>query len=249
MNMSPNDAIVVVVDPRARHHAGLVKGALLARKFQARLDLFACSNRADTSVLLESLARPLRDLTLQVTTQITRTDFWNAALADYLEHTCAKLVIKDVHQQTATRRAVLSDSDWELIRSCPVSLLLSKRSLWPERPQICAVLDPGHGRRTVASLDHVVLDQGATLARQVGGELLVLHAYISPALVVTVRRADDLRAQEHATTGPARDALSSLVSEVDASIIVTGSRAEALLEQIPCDVLVVNAAEAARSLH
>lgn len=285
--MSSTDTILVVVDPRAKHHAALAKGALLAQKLQARIDLFASSNSAQTAFVLPSFAKPLRDLGLEVTTQAADGDAFRVALAERLKHTRPKLVIKDVQP-----RASLTDSDWQLMRSCPVALLLSKPTLWPERPQICAAIDPGYSHRAHVALDHIVLEQGSALATQLGGELHVLHAYLPPAFVVTMP-ADDCRtleyshelviaqcharlrslktiasgygvpaSQVHVTIGPVCDAVSSLVSELKASIVVMsavsrsdlrrdviGSTAEALLKQIRCDVLVVKAPEAAMSLH
>ena len=79
--------ILVIVDPAASHHPAVVKGALLAEKFGARLELFACNaelhplkqvaNGAPQSTfslatelkgLLETLAVPLRARGLEVTT-------------------------------------------------------------------------------------------------------------------------------------------------------------------------------------
>jgi universal stress protein E len=293
MNMSSTNAIVVIVDPSAKHQAGLAKGALLAQKLGARVDLFAILRGAETSSMLQSLARPLRDCGLEVTTQAARDDFPSSTLAEHVKHTRAKLVIKDVHQHAVTRRASLSHSDWELIRSCPVALLLSKPTLWPERPQICVSIDPEHGGPTRASLDDNVMEHGVMLAGQLDGDLHVLDAHIPPSYVVTVPAGDDFRALEyshelliaqchaklrslktlassygvqashvHMAIGPVCDALRSLASELKASVVVMGavsrtarrrdalgSTAEALLEQISCDVLVIKATEAAVSLQ
>jgi universal stress protein E len=288
MNMRSANAIVAVVDPRARHQAGLAKAALLAQNLHARVDLFEIVRGAETSPLLKSLARPLRDRGLEVTTQAARDDSLSAALAEHLKHTCPKFVIKDVHQRTLAQPASLTGSDRELIRSCPVALLISKPLLWPERPRICMAIDPENGAQARASVDQIVMEQGALLAGQMGGELHVLHAYIPPAYVVTVPAVDDFRALEHShelliarchaklrslktlasshgvstdhvhmAIGPVCDALTCLASEQKASVIVMGalsrsasrrdaigSSAEALLEQISCDVLVVKATDA-----
>jgi universal stress protein E len=291
MKMIPSNAIVVVVDPEAKHQAGLAKGALLAQKLHARLDLLACSSCVEISSMLQSLARPLRDRGLEVTTQAARDDLLSSTLARHLEDTCAKLVIKGVHQHAVSRRTSLSHSDWELIRSCPVALLLSKPTLWPERPKICAAIDPEQGQARV-SLDHIVMEHGAVLAGQLEGALHVLHAYIPPAFVVTVSAGEDFRALEyshellaqchaklrslktlasiygvpenhvHMAIGPVCDALRTLAGERKASVVVMGavsrgalrrnaigSTAEALLQQISSDVLVVKAADAAMSVH
>jgi universal stress protein E len=292
MNMSSTDAIVVVVDPRARHQAGLAKGALLAQKVHARVDLFELARGVGMSPMLQAFARPLRDRGLEVTTQAVRDEFLGVALAEHLKHTCAKLVIKDVHQHSNAQRASLFDCDWQLIRSCPAALLMSKPTLWSERPQICAAIDPEQGHQTRVSLDQIVMEHGAVLAGHLEGELHVLHACL-PATYVAPSAGDDFRSLEyshellipqchaklwslktlassygvstshvHMAIGPVCDALICLASEQKASVVVMGavsrsalrrnvigSTAEALLEQISCDVLVVKETQAAMSLQ
>jgi universal stress protein E len=308
--MSPTETILVIVEPRANHHAGLAKGALLAQKIRARIHLFRCSSHAaaderylvsaddsvrdeEMSSMLQALARPLREQGLEVTTQTARGDSANDAIVACLKDTHSRLVIKDIHQHAVSRRASLTHGDWELIRSRPAALLLSKPTLWPGRPQICAAIDPGHSHQAQMSLDQAVLEQAVMLARQLEGELHVLHAYIPPAFVVPVSAVEDFRMLEsshqlviaqcharlrslkalasgygvpaghvHVTIGPVCEVLSSLVRELKASIVVMGavsrsalrpdvigSTAEALLEKIACDVLVVSTPNAAMSLH
>lgn len=211
--MSPTETILVIVDPRANHHAGLAKGALLAQKLRARIHLFMCNSRAATderylvsadeglrdeekSFMLQALARPLRERGLEVTTQTARGDSLNDAMSACVKDTRSRLVIKDIRQDAVTQRASLTRGDWELIRSCPAALLLSKPTLWPGRPQICAAIDPSHGQQAQMSLDQAVLEQGAMLVRQLEGALHVLHAYIPPAFVVPVPAVEDFRTLE-----------------------------------------------------
>jgi universal stress protein E len=253
MNVSHPNAIVVVVDPSAKHQAGLAKGALLAQQLHVRVDLFAIAGGLQTSSTLRALARPLRDRGLEVRTESACADALSATLVEHLKHTCVQLVIKDVRRHAVAQSASPTHSDWELIRSCPVALLLSKPTLWPERPQICAALDPEQGQ-TRMSLDHIVMEHGSVLAGQLGGALHVLHAYIPPPYVVTVPAGDDFRALEyshelllaqchaklrslktlassygvpethvHMAIGPVCDALRTLAGERKASVVVMGA--------------------------
>lgn len=292
MNMSRNEAIFVIVDPGASHHAGLVKAALIAKKSAARIDLFACSSAssadeiaraAETSAMLRSLARPLRELGLEVTTETIRAESLRA-LAECLKQSCAQMVIKDVYQDADSGNAELTCSDWELARVCPISLLLSKATLWPALPKICIAIDPGHRQVALVPLEHSIMEQGRALAERLDGELHALHACMPPA-VTTVAAADAERVtrhyrdrlasleslmanhrvstgQVHVGMGGSGDVLSRLVGQLEASIVVMGavsrsplrknvigSTAENLLRQLPCDVLLVKAPQAASVLH
>lgn len=240
--MGRNDAVLVIVDPSARHHAGLAKGALLARMFQTHVDLFACSDAsrgdlpgdsaravdesmrvATTSEILQMLARPLRDRGLDVTTEARHAESPNAALTEHLKNSSARFVIKDIHPDAASGRAALTRSDWQLARACPVSLLLSKSRLWPALPKICAAIDNGD-RREHALLERVILEQGAALTSRLGGELDVLHA--------------------------CADVLTRVVGQLATSIVVMGALSHnPVFNQLACDVLLVKSPQVAPSPH
>lgn len=196
--------ILVIVDPAANQHPAVVKAAVLAEKFSARLDLFVCDTKASRNIRqaeqarraaalplvdpkgrLESLAAPLRQRGLDVTTQAIAADPLHTALLDRVRHTCADLVIKDTHHHSLAQRTLLTNTDWELIRSCPVPLLLTKPKFWAGVPCICAAVDPGHDDDKPRLLDHCILDAASTFSTQLGGQLHVLHTYIPMAMVAS----------------------------------------------------------------
>jgi len=51
------------------------------------------------------------------------------------------LVIKRIGLPRATGNLTLDSRDWQLVRTCPAPLLLSRPRSWAERPQIAAVID------------------------------------------------------------------------------------------------------------
>ncbi|MBA4502154.1 universal stress protein [Marinobacterium marinum] len=72
---------------------------------------------------------------------------------------------------------LLSAPDWRLLRQCPAPLLLSKKAHWSDRPVIAAAIDPFHLDDEAAELDERLLQQAAGLAKQLDGELHVLHVF------------------------------------------------------------------------
>lgn len=198
--------ILVIVDPTAKEHPAVTKGAVLAEKFAARLELFICDTKASRNAraaehartegdrpfvfhlkpMLESLAQPLRQRGLDVTTEVVCTDPLHQALVDRVKRTSAELVIKDTHHHTLAQRTFLTNTDWELIRGCPVPLLLTKPRPWGAAPKICATVDPGHKDDRPLLLDRSVLDQASAFAQRLQGELHVLHAYLPLSVVAAV---------------------------------------------------------------
>src|SRR5262245_24163744 len=142
--MNPICNILVIVDPTTQEHPAVEKAAVLARRFDARLELFACETKGSREMRraahlrtspnesfeinlkpkLEALAAPLRESGLDVTTEIESGDPLHAALLDRIKRTSAELVVKDTHHHTAARRTFLTNTDWQLIRGCAVPLLL-----------------------------------------------------------------------------------------------------------------------------
>jgi universal stress protein E len=201
--MSSIHNILVIVDPTAQQQTAVAKAALLAEKFRARLDLFICDTKAarnirlaqqlrrssqvpfeeDASQMLEALAEPLRKRGVEVTAEVLSADPLHTALLDRVKRTCADLVVKDTHHHTVAQRTFLTNTDWELIRGCPVPLLLVKPAPWSPTHRIGAAVDPGHVDDKPRLLDRCILDEASRLAKQLGGELHAFHAYI-PATIV-----------------------------------------------------------------
>ena len=195
--------ILVIVDPTASEHPAVTKAALLAEKFQARLELFVCDTRAareirlsshlkarpdepfpiNAKAFLETMAEPLRARGLDVSTEVQGADPLHVGLIDRTRRTHADLVVKDTHHHSLAQRTFLTNTDWQLIRCCPVPLLLTKRRPWAQRPRWLAAVDPGHVNDKPETLDHCILQQAAAFAERLQGELHALHVYLPLAIV------------------------------------------------------------------
>ena len=201
--MSYIKQILVIVDPTASEHPAVDKAALLAEKFNARLELFVCDTKAardmrlsahlrahpgtpvpvNIKAFLESLAAPLRARGLDITTECVCADPLHVGLIDRSKHTRADLVVKDTHHHSLAQRTFLTNTDWELIRRCPVPLLLTKSGRWSEVPRIVAAVDPGHVNDKPKILDHWIVEHASLFAQRLHGELHVLHVYLPIAII------------------------------------------------------------------
>ena len=98
----------------------------------------------------------------------------------------ADLVLKDTHYHTALKRSIFSNTDWNLIRKCPVPLWLVKPRTMRSEPCFVAAIDPVHERDKPAELDDEILSIGAELSVALEGRLEVFHAFdVVSALAVT----------------------------------------------------------------
>ena len=301
--MNPIHNILVIVDPTAERHPAVSKGALLAQRLDARMELFVCDTSASHQMrvaaqlrehpgqpallelkpMLEQLARPLRERGIDVATEVDRSEPLHAALVDRVRRTSADLVIKDTHHHSLAQRTLLTNTDWHLIRECPLPLLLTKPRAWGNAPKVVAAVDPVHVNDKPAVLDHHILEHAALFAKSLAGELHLLYAYLPPSLLASVagmgtvppvmptqaelaRDAAQARAlladlvaryriaaaDTHLEVGGAAEVLPRVAGSLQADIIAMGaisrsglkrifigSTAEAVLERLPCDALIV----------
>src|SRR5688572_15291926 len=233
--------ILGIVDPTANEHPAIAKAALLAEKFNARIELFVCDTKSaremrlathvrtrpgqpfpvNIKALLETLASPLRSRGLDVTTECAHADALHVGLIDRTRHTNADLVVKDTHHHSLAQRTFLTNTDWQLIRACPVPLLLTKGAPWAETPRIVAAVDPGHVNDKPKILDHWIVEHASLIAQRLQGELHVVHVYLPLAIVgaatvvnptmITAAAPEELALEEKSR----RELVSALVGEYD----------------------------------
>jgi universal stress protein E len=75
----------------------------------------------------------------------------------------------------------LTHDSWELVRHCPVPLLLVKDEEWGSPVVMMAAVDPMHSHNKPTFLDKKILESASTVAKQLGGVLHVVHAYAEAA--------------------------------------------------------------------
>jgi universal stress protein E len=206
--MAAQQRVLVVVDPTASFHPAIERAAWLARATPSVLELFICdyaSQLADTrgrtapavaeartallarhKARLEQLAGPLAagGLTVAVDSR------WDYPLHDGIVRKAldfgADLVVKDTHFHSVLKRSIFSNTDWSLIRNCPSPLWLVKPRPPGQKPCFVAAVDPLHERDKPAELDNKILRTAGSMAKALGGDLHVFHAFdIAAALAVS----------------------------------------------------------------
>jgi universal stress protein E len=203
--------ILAVIDPTAETQPAMHRAAWLAKQTGAELELLICYyneylsgerlfdspslEKARAEVIdrerdrLESLAQPIRDDGVVVKT----TSIWDHPLYEgVVRHTIdskADIVFKDTHHHSAITRAVLSNTDWSLIRTCPVPLWLVKPRDVAETPAFIAAIDPMNEHDKPAALDDEILQISKFLAGQVQGDVHAFHSY-DPRIAVATATAN-----------------------------------------------------------
>lgn len=303
------ESILVVMDPESDQQPALDRAVWLADSSGATLELFICDYDQylageqvfDSAALanarraliarhmanLRQQARRLAERGLEVSVDARWDHPLHEGIARKVQDARPDVVFKDTHYHAALNRSVFSNTDWSLIRCCPVPLWLVKPHPVSEHPRIVAAVDPLNEHDKPAALDHSIVAMAADVAGLINGELHLMHAYeIAPAIAVSADSmsmpiamplrdvADSLKkehddavftiADRHAVThdrvhvheGPTRSVLVRLAEQLKADVVVLGavsrsglrrlflgSTAEQVLDRLPCDVLVIRAAD------
>ncbi len=165
----------------------------------------------------------------------------------------ADLVVGEARRHRLAARMFLQNTDWELIRHCPVPLLLLKGARRYTKPAVLAAVDPFHAADKPASLDKALLAAGSKLASSLGGTLHAVHAWLPLSVLLPTAasapvplwlppetealhekrvrkafqsltaRAGIKPAARHLISGPVQLALEAAVRDSRASIVVMGA--------------------------
>ncbi|MEX6503608.1 universal stress protein [Pseudomonas zhanjiangensis] len=190
--------LLVVIDAQESRQPALERAAWLARQNQAQLHLllveydaaldashlFDSGMQARTraalleqrSTWLEERVAPLRAEGLQLHLDVR----WGRPQHDLVLEKVAEigpgLVFKSAAHSSLLRRLLLSDSNWQLIRHCPVPLWLVQHGQWRDG-KLCTALDPLHSADKPAALDHQLIQAALELKRAFGLHVDYVHSY------------------------------------------------------------------------
>ena len=268
--------ILSVIDPTVEDQPGLRRAAWLAKHSGAELELLVCYyneylsgdrlfdspslEKARGEVIanqekhLEELAEPIRKDGVVVTTTAT----WDHPLYEGIVRRAvesgADIIIKDTHHHSAVTRALLTNTDWNLIRTCPTPLWLVKPRELADPPVIVAAIDPMHQHDKPAALDDVILQLSKLLGEKVSGEVHAFHSY-DPRIAVATATAnayipvslpfDEIEQQMHEDHEKRFSEITSFHGiDGDHSHLVAGLTHEelpAIAENLKADVVVMGA--------
>jgi universal stress protein E len=88
----------------------------------------------------------------------------------------ADLIIAECHEGSRLAPWLVHLTDWELLRTSPLPVLLMKNTRVYQRPIILAAVDPSHQHAKPAALDGEIVALGKSLAKSLRGSLHAMHA-------------------------------------------------------------------------
>lgn len=160
------------------------------------------------------------------------------------------LVVKSTHQHSRLSAILFTPTDWNLLRKCPVPVLLVKHHLWPENGNILCAIDC----KSIQDEDHhqlnqQILKEASAMAEIVNANIHIVNAYPSPPMNIMlelpefnpINYEDGLKkfhqktlndyaqtlklpeAQIHLVQGLPEDVISQVAEEIDAELVILGT--------------------------
>lgn len=190
--------LAAVKDPGAETVPGVVKATQLARALGAELELFHAITHpvyvdmlALTGREAKEIQREQHDQCLQRlarigararlhTAHVSVAAEWDypvhEAIVRRATHIGADLVVAEQHTGQHRATGLLRPADWELLRLCPVPVLLVKHARPYHAPRVLTAIDSDHANGKTAELDEEILRVGALVTAALRGTLHVVHA-------------------------------------------------------------------------
>jgi len=188
--------LVAIADPAAGMSMAVRRAGALAHATDARIDLlnaipsamsegtahaqaehFIRFEAEQNRRALERMANRLRREEIIVETTVQTGYPAHEAILRHARNIKADLVVIEARKHRVFARLLLTQTDFELIRHCPVPLLIVKgRAAW-RSPRILAALDPFHANDKPSKLDDKIVDVAQTVAALMHGSVHAAHVY------------------------------------------------------------------------
>ncbi len=180
----------------------------------------------------------------------------------------ADVLVQHCRAYGTVKHLHLTHDSWELVRHCPVPLLLVKDQDWADNVILMAAVDPLHSHNKPLQLDAKIIESAQAIAGVTGGDCHIVHAYaesarpFAPAGKIKeeheaafnelMAEHDIDAAHQHLIDESPIDALQHYGEKINSDLVVmgaisrsrirdalVGSTAENVLDYIKTDILIV----------
>ncbi|PKF62577.1 universal stress protein UspE [Psychromonas sp. psych-6C06] len=174
---------------------------------------------------------------------------FQAAIIEVLKN-AHDLVIKATHPHSKLSAILFTPTDWNLLRKCPVPLLLVKHNKWPEKGNIlCAINCKSMQDDDHHILNQQIIDEANAMANIINANTHIVNAYPSPPMNIMlelpefdpINYEDGLKtfhqqslleyaqknnideSKTHLVQGLPEDVISNIAKEIEAELVILGT--------------------------
>lgn len=199
---------------------------------------------------LNTLALPYKEQGIHIENKVV----WHhrpfqATIIEVLKHKY-DLLIKATHQHSKFAAILFTPTDWNLLRKCPIPVLLVKHHQWPSNGNIlCAIECKSTQDQEHQQLNQQILNEAQTMSKMLDAKIHIVNAYPAPPMNIMlelpefdpINYEDSLKkfhqealnkyaqtykipsSQTHLEQGLAEDVISEVADKIDAELVILGT--------------------------
>ena len=204
--------LVAVKNPDARRHPAIDKAIHIAKTLGASVEFFHAIAEpvfleiptltgqsiselkrealAHRQKRLDKLVARARELGVEASGEVEWDFPVHEAIVRRAVRCRAGLIVAECHQGRRTAPWLVHLTDWELLRTSPMPVLLLKNAKPWGRAPVLAAVDPSHAHAKPSGLDAEIVTQAGRLASATRAALHLVHANYPPFVGVSVGEPD-----------------------------------------------------------
>ena len=194
--------LFVVIDPEEEIHTGLERCKELAPN--ADLAIHVCSfvqadvardfanNLAERKRQLERIVEPFKEIGYNLTHEVVPFTRLHEKIIERALITEADFILKPMRQHSLARRIIMSSTDWNLVRLCPLPLYLVNGAVNVHGKSVLAAIDVENPDDEHAQLNEIVMQQATAVARVLGGAVQCVNSWHVSTTVMAGGGGDSL---------------------------------------------------------
>ncbi len=208
----------------------------------------------DAAWILDRVVKPLQDAGCQFSVEMSWSTEWYDSIIRAARRFGAERIMMPMVRRPSARDLLFGESVWHLLRTAECPVLLVQPGSRPRRNKILAAVNFQSHKPEYQRLNEEILARARWFAENYGAELHFVNAYSDslhyPDRSALARKTGVENSNIHVRSGDPADVISSVASEIDADVVVLGTRArssrwrgntsERIITRVGCDILTVN---------
>lgn len=210
--------------------------------------------RRDRTWFTDELLAPLEKSGLDHSLEISWSDDWYGSILKAAKDYGAELIMLPLMKKPSTTDWFFTESVWRLMRTADCPVLIVQPQAQSKRAVILAAVNFQSHKKEYQTLNDMIIERGQWISETYGADMHVVNAYTDslnyPDRAQLAQKTAVDTANIHVRQGDPDDVIAEVASEINADIVVIGTRsrfsrwrghtAEKIVTEVNCDILAIS---------
>ena len=210
--------------------------------------------RRDRTWFTDELLAPLENSNLEYSLEVSWSADWYGSILKAATDYGADMIMLPLMKKPSTADWFFTESVWRLMRTAGCPVLIVQPQAQSKRAVILAAVNFQSHKKEYQTLNDMIIERGQWISETYGAEMHVVNAYSDslnyPDRSQLAQRTAVDTANIHVRQGDPDTVISQVAAEVNADIVVIGTRsrfsrwrgntAEKIVTGVHCDILAIS---------